>query len=224
MADTLGSVVSLVQFIADDRDAQFLDAATQVVAINAGYREFQRRMAIKGSPILKNSVVLAIPAVTCTQIDLAGSQGATLPADFNIPYRLWEKQTGITDYFDSHPMVERADTLPDRIQDTYLRDWRFENNVIKLVGATSANSVRMLYANYLAALVNTSSVIPVPFALDAIAWATLYQVALARGATEDYRQQCSQMVEFQLEQLAGLHIKREQRIRRRRMPHSAGKF
>ena len=116
MADTVATVASQVQFLADDWDGNILDVARQLPAINAGWREFQRRAAVRELPFMRATAEINVTA---------GVKTLTLPADFDVPLVLHEKQLGSTDFYENHEMVEKTE-LPDIPPDFYLRYWKFE--------------------------------------------------------------------------------------------------
>ncbi len=229
MPDTADSIASLCRVIADD-DAvapQFLDTAYALPLINAGWREVQRRLALAGSPILRQTVILVVPANT-TQINSTGAitNGAAtdtpvLPADFIMPYRL-EEQPVSTPTNDFAPMDEKR--WPRGVQPKQLLGvWSWEGGVITFIGATQDLNVRMEYARFLPSFETPDDAAPT-WAIDAIAWGTLFMVALARGASDAHRDRCSVMADQQLAQLQSLHVKRDQQMRRHRPAHRRWRF
>jgi hypothetical protein len=218
MADTVDQLASAVRFIADDPEIASLSTPLLLGSINAGWREFQRRFALKGSPIMKKTVEINLPAATTT-IDTTTTP--PLPEDFILPYYIEEKVQGSNDWFME---VKEREWPREAVRGSYLFNWAWQNGAINFLGATRALTIRLLYGKFFPVLVLPDDTIPIPWAIDAIKWCVLYEIALARGAPDVYRDRCDQMAERQLEQLASIHVKREQRLPRHRRSHSAGRF
>ena len=215
MSDTADSIASYVRFIADDQEISFLDTAVQLASINEGWSELQRRLALRGSPILEKTVVLAVPAST-TVINSDTTQAVFLPDDFVMPYTLEERVSGSTDLF--CPMDEK-NWPPGSVPSQFLHYWAWQDNALNFLGATQPLEVRMTYVKFLPAFDAPNTPIPIPWAVSAIAYCVLVTVALARGAPDAYRDRCSAMAEQQLDQLTAIHVKRNQLQRRHRPAH-----
>jgi len=219
MGDTIEALASYIRFVSDDREGNWSELAEMLPPINAGWREFQRRMILKGSPIFKKTVEIDIPAVTGTRLD--STTTPALPADFMFPYFIEEKVTGTSDEW----IETRERQVPAGvIQTLYLNSWSWQDNGINFLGATRPITIRLLYGKSLPSFEAEDDEIPIPLAVDAIAWCVLYDVALAKGATDSYRDRCSKMADECIETLGSLHVKREQWMTQRRRAHSAGRF
>ena len=239
MADTAESVADLIRFIADDQEGVWLDFAVQLSSINAGWREFQRRMLLRGVSLLRKTATIDLPAFTIlidsTQTILSVQTvfgGAVfppnsplplilIPDDFVLPYKLEEKVTGSADDWAD---MEEKDWPPGVTPGSYLSRWAWQNGALNFLGANRALTIRLLYGKQFPSFEAETDTIPIPFAIDGIAWSTLFQVALARGASDAYRDRCSQMADQQIEQLTAIHVQRDQRVRRHRPAHNAHRF
>ena len=104
----------------------------------------------------------------------------------------------------------------------FLTTYSWKGGTINFTGATTPTEIRMEYAKQYLPFISPNQPIPVPYAVDAIAWAVLFMTALARGAPDAYRDRCSGMVDRELEQLEVMDVKRDQRMPRHRQAHRAG--
>lgn len=220
MSDTVDTVATAVRFIADDQEGDWLDTALQLASINMGWREVQRRLLLAGSPIMQKTVVLTVPNGTS---ELSATSTPALPTDFFMPHILEERPTGSPSNIDYSPMEEQRwpQGIPPR---EALRAWSWEGGVITFVGATRDVDVRMEYARTFDSFTDPEDEIPIPFVVDAIAWAVLFTVALARGSADSYRDRCSAMCDAQLSLMAQMHVKRDQYRRIHRPQHHRGRF
>ena len=218
--ETVGTVVSLVQFICDDWEMDNLNMATQLPAINSGFREFQRRCAMRDMPFMRNTTVLSVPANT-TAISMTSTP--PLPDDFVLPLKLREKQVGSNDFFENHD-IWRETTLPDMPPGTYLRFYTFEAGQINLLGATVPLSLQIQYQKFFPLLADEQDALPIPYSADPIAHFTALQVALARGVSEEFRARVSAMGEATLDELTSIYVKSEQLQTRRRRMNMPGRF
>jgi len=234
MAETVDTVASLVRFIADDQEASWLDTAVQLASINAGWREFQRRMMLRSSPIFKKMAVIDIDAFTTllspTQtvvngsvvLNTDGSNKVLLPDNFILPYTVEERVQGATT--DRFQEVKEVEWPVGTLATQWLCYWAWQDGGLNFVGSTRALTIRVEYSHALPVFTDKTDTIPISLAADAIAWCVLYQVALARGSSADYRDRCGAQAEAQIDQLTGIHVQRDQRQRRHRRPHLAGRF
>ncbi|MFZ0634540.1 MAG: hypothetical protein WAM08_03390, partial [Candidatus Acidiferrales bacterium] len=131
--------------------------------------------------ILVSEVDIDLPltgGVTLTQ--LADTSDPQLPTDLLAPHQLWEQLTGSTDLF--IPMEKIVGGLPNLQPSTYLRMWEWREDMINLIGATSAITVRLRYEKLLSQLVVGTDPILIRASNDALAYATAAMAARARGA------------------------------------------
>lgn len=86
----------------------------------------------------------------------AGALTLTLPADFLLPIRLFERISGATNdkWF---PMKERDWEPEDAVQVNSLNFWSFRNNAINLVGANQNRDVLLEYERQLAVIIGSTS-------------------------------------------------------------------
>ncbi len=227
MADTVNSIASLVRFIADDQEIQFLDTAVQVAPINAGYREFQRRMVLCGSSLMRQTVVLTVPANT-TQIDPMSETVQTdiagWPDNFVAPYMLWERPVSSPAIL--YRLMEECDWPLGVPPKPFLNKWAWQGGTLNFIGATQPLDVQMQYIKYYYPFIAPDQEVPVVFwgAIDAIVWATLYLVAMQRGAPADYRDRCSQNLDRIITDLTSRDVHRDQLQRRHRPAHNKWMF
>jgi hypothetical protein len=189
--DTVADVTELVRAMMNDRA---FDSVTQALLdpavwtdpillpfLNSAYRRFQRDLAARGVKTMVTDVIITVPAGT-TVIDGVTGNPPLLPTDFLFPWKLTERPTGSTQPLS--PMTPWDIGLPDRDQQTQLRDWQYVSDGIGLVGATASNDVYMRYEKALPKLtVNNSGGDPLRIlgAIDAIAAGTAQRAARARG-------------------------------------------
>jgi hypothetical protein len=217
MPDTTDSIASLIRFVADDPEIQFLDTAILLAPINAGYRECQRRLALAGSGLMKQTVILSVPAATTTIPNVALLP--PLPDDFIMPYLLWERQAGQTAQI-FQPLDEVDHLQPVTPPGPFLRRWTWQGGTINFVAANQDLDLQMEYARYLFPLIAPNQAVEFPWLIDAIVWGTLYMIALQRGAPDAYRDRCSQMCDRFLEETTAFDVKRGQLQRRHRPAHA----
>ena len=107
------------------------------VYLNSGYRYLQRKLANCGYSTFKKTVqVLAVPVIglldpgaqleisyTGTFDGVSNHASPTLPADFNWPLKLWERQTASTQIW--QPMFQARNGLVSRPQSLWLRSWYY---------------------------------------------------------------------------------------------------
>jgi hypothetical protein len=181
---TLVSVVTdaVRRLMGDDDTAVYTDATLLPGAgqgpINQAYRYVQHQLVNRGCSVLREtSSVLAVPAGLTS---ITSISSPALPADIIVPYKLWERTTGSTSNAD-WMLMTRGDELPDRVQYSYLGDWRFEGGNIDLVGATVGCDVRISYERLLTPFSATTDPVGILGAEDAIAFYTAALMAMSRG-------------------------------------------
>lgn len=222
--DTVDSIASLVRFNADDLEIQFLDGAILLAPINAAWREVQRRLTLADSPIMRKTVLLTLPA---GQTEIGPEPTPTvagvlyLPDDFVLPYRIKQRPSNMTT--NEFSLMDEVRWPREVTQSNLLTGWSWEGNVINFVGATGEIQLQLEYARRFYPFIDNSDTVPIEFAADAIAWMTLFMVAVQRGA-DAIRDRCSQVAEQQLSQLIQFHVKRDQGRRVHRPEHHRGRF
>ena len=173
--------LNLTRALMNDAAGSVFNDATLMPLLNSAYRALQRELAEAGVSILVSEVDIDLPltgGVTLTQ--LADTSDPQLPTDLLAPHQLWEQQTGSTDLF--IPMEKIVGGLPNLQPSTYLRMWEWREDMINLIGATSAITVRLRYEKLLSQLVVGTDPILIRASNDALAYATAAMAARARGA------------------------------------------
>ncbi|MFZ0878897.1 MAG: hypothetical protein WA002_05340, partial [Candidatus Acidiferrales bacterium] len=173
--------LNLTRALMNDAAGSVFNDATLMPLLNSAYRALQRELAEAGVSILVSEVDIDLPltgGVTLTQ--LADTSDPQLPTDLLAPHQLWEQLTGSTDLF--IPMEKIVGGLPNLQPSTYLRMWEWREDMINLIGATSAITVRLRYEKLLSQLVVGTDPILIRASNDALAYATAAMAARARGA------------------------------------------
>lgn len=173
--------LNLTRALMNDAAGSVFNDATLMPLLNSAYRALQRELAEAGVSILVSEVDIDLPltgGVTLTQ--LADTSDPQLPTDLLAPHQLWEQLTGSTDLF--IPMEKIVGGLPNLQPSTYLRMWEWREDMINLIGATSAITVRLRYEKLLSQLVVGTDPILIRASNDAPAYATAAMAARARGA------------------------------------------
>lgn len=173
-------VVTLIQQTADPM-AAWATSAYLAPYIKAAYREVQRRLATGGATIATNQQDVALPAAATT---LSLTTTPALTADFVAPYRLWEKAS--TDSASAFIEMRGVEELPFRDQTTMLQQWMWLGGVIKFVGATQANTVRVEYESTLALPAGTpadNTDLVIPGIEDPMAWYAASHATMPRDPT-----------------------------------------
>jgi hypothetical protein len=175
---------SVRRLLGDDDSAVYTDATLIPAAgqgpVNHAYRVLQARMVNRGCSVLRDtSAVLSVGAGV---VVINAASTPALPADFIVPYDLWERPAGGTNA--DWALIDRGDVLPDRLQTSYLGDWKFEGGGIDLVGATQGVEIKMLYEKLLTPFATTGDAIGILGAEDALSYYTASLMAVSRGMHE----------------------------------------
>jgi hypothetical protein len=166
------------------------------VFLNSGYRALQRRLANAGYATFKKTVqIIGVPVIgqldpgmqleisyTGTYDGVENHATPVLPADFNWPLKLWERQTLTTQIW--QPMSLARNGLISRPQSIWLHSWLYEQEQLVFRGATQVNDLQLRYVPFLPELVLTPepSQVPLLRCENALAAYVLYAYALARGS------------------------------------------
>jgi hypothetical protein len=225
MPDVASDVGALAAAWMNDAAQALWTNAILLPYIRSGYRRLQRDLATAGVRLSQGETQITLPAAG-TQLDSVGTPpNAQLPADFLWPRKLSEKpssqQYGFAD------MRFCPGSLPDRAPASFLVDWRYVGDpsnavpgVIQFVGATQSVVLKLEYDRSLPNLPATNSAVLIPDALEALAAATVEQVAASRGRAVAGQ---SQEARYQLEKQTLVdRLKRfEQRYPVRRRPYGS---
>lgn len=161
----------------DDDTAVYLDA-TLLTPINQGHRLIQQKLVNRGCSVLRDtSAVITLPAGATT---LTAATTPALPADFMVPYKIWERRAGTT-VADFQPMTKKDSELEDRTQFDYLAEWKFEGGGIEFVGATIDIDIKILYEKILADYTASANPLTIIGEEDALAFYGAAYAATSRG-------------------------------------------
>lgn len=80
----------------------------------------------------------------------------TLPSDFLLPLRLWERASGSTNEDDYVEIFEK-DWEEDTAPSNTLNQWAFRNNTINFIGCTVAREVKLYYDRMILAITSANS-------------------------------------------------------------------
>jgi hypothetical protein len=162
--------------------------------IVAAWREFQAYLANLGYSRFKKPLLLtAFPPVanfdpaSWTTLNWSGyfdgealwvpPAVGVLPADWILPLRIWERQTGSNSQFDLAPMEMAVDVLPDCRKGPWNRYWLWENDTLYMPGSLYSMDFRFEYAAYLPdfladpdGVVLPNQAVPVMRARNPLAW------------------------------------------------------
>ncbi len=203
------------------------------VYLNSGYRLLQRRLANCGYLTFKKTVqILGVPVIgaldpgmqleisyTGTFDGVKNHATPTLPADFNWPLKLWERQTETTQLW--LPMHIARDGLISRPQSIWLRSWAYEGEQLVFRGATQVNDLQLRYVPFQQDLVLTPEPSPVPILRceNALAAYILYAYAMARGSA--LLAEIQQLVEMFVKEMlrSDAQVKQHGNLRRRSYSH-----
>jgi len=202
------------------------------IYLNGGYRYIQKKLWNSGirSPI-KEQILLNVTPVPATALDPATqvfidyseyfdglNQNATpvLPTDMLMPQRIWERQHGTLQNY--VPMVQAQDGLPSRSQTICLGVWEWRGDKIWMTGATQANDLRLRYQAFFPDVAKSSDLILLTRCENALAWATAWEFAKARGGA--FADSCKQNADDELKEIRNENSRQQQRKNIRRVPYS----
>jgi hypothetical protein len=177
--------------------------------------DLESAMLEAGIPYMEtNSSTLALTAIT--SVAISSSSSPALPSDLLIPILLEERKTGSGAQF--VPMIER-ERLPERAQYETLQDWCWEDDQIKLVGATAATDVKIEYQKSLGAISATTSSIYVLGSKKYLALRASSIAALTVGNNPERSFQLKAEASTELSRFIVSRIKETQNYPARRLPY-----
>lgn len=141
-----------------------------------------------------------------------------LPVDLILPLKLWERQTGTTN-FTGGPMRQPNGGLVSMTQQQFLVDWEWQNDQLRFRGATQSQDLKILYEKHLAKLGASTDPLPIRGALNAAAYFAANIFAASRGGAIAPDAKKTAMEEIAL--LQAISARRRQRKQVRRRPYSA---
>jgi hypothetical protein len=139
-----------------------------------------------------------------------------LPADLVVPLKLSERQTGTTNQ--AQPLRQPNSGLVPFSQDLYLRQWEWEADGIRTLGAMQSLDAKLKYEKHLPKLVSPTDPVPIRGVVNAAAYFSALIYAEGRGGVvaPNFKQNASEEI-FLLQQLS---VRRKQHKQVRRRPYS----
>lgn len=137
-----------------------------------------------------------------------------LPVDLILPLKLWERQSGTTNY--AEPMHETTSGLGRNIQGQYLCEWEWKTDGLRFRGATQSQDVKMEYEKRLPRVVTVDDPVPIRGCLNALAYYAADLLASSRGGViaPKWKTEATENI-FLLQQVSA---RRKQRKPTRRKP------
>jgi hypothetical protein len=139
-----------------------------------------------------------------------------LPADLILPLKLWERQTGTTNF--PVPMQQPNTGLFCMSQQTYFVDWEWKSDGLRTRGALQSQDMKMLYEKHLPLLVAATDPVPIRGVVNAAAYQGAKIFTASRGGAILPKFEAEAAAEiFLLQQISA---RRRQRKQVRRQPYS----
>lgn len=181
--------------------------------INAEYERLQSKLIEHGVPSVKKTFAAITVSIGATTIPLGGGAGQ-LPNDFVEPIFLHERPNGglITDYV---PMSERRN-LPKINQAPELVYWSWDEEVIQLVGATTARQVQISGYKSLPLLTTLQSTITINNSKGYLAVATAARAALTVSHNPTLASALRETANQMLDEMLGKYARKGQSLSIRR--------
>jgi hypothetical protein len=240
--DTAGDVLNRIRTILNDSEIAGGDVITNTAPfafdlVNAGYETVQRQLAQSGDETnLTTAWLIGLPAMPVVDpegrmiVDDTGTSiiyptpasdvfflTPQLPTDLVVPVRLWERQTGTTN-FTGGPMKQPSRGLLNLDQQTYLIDWEWKADGLRFRGALQSQDVKIEYEKKLPKLAAPTDPVPIRGVLNAAAYHSALIFAQARGGTISPAAKAH--ADEEVSSLRFLNTRRRQHIQRRRQPYS----
>ena len=239
--NTADDVLTRVRTICNDSEVQGGDVITDTAPfafdlLNAGFERVQLELAKYGvevdttetwliglptMPTIDPEARMVIDDTGCNIIYPNGvgtsfSSTPALPSDLILPLKLWERQTGTTDQ--AAPLKQPNAGLLPFSQDLYLRQWEWEADGIRTLGATQSLDLKLKYEKHLPKLVSPTDPVPIRGVVNAAAYFCALIFAEGRGGvvSPNFKANAQEEI-FLLQQIS---VRRRQRKQVRRRPYS----
>jgi hypothetical protein len=145
----------------------------------------------------------------------SSTQTPQLPVNLVLPLKLWERQTGTTNY--PSPMKQRNGGLNTMTQQTFLVDWEWIADSLQFRGALQSQDIKIKGEKQLAPIASVNDPVPIRGVTNAVAWELAAAFALSRGSPiAAGMDKAGQDEIFALQQLS---VRRRQRKHSRRRPY-----
>jgi hypothetical protein len=140
-----------------------------------------------------------------------------LPVDLVVPLKLWERQSGTTNYT-GPPMKQKNDGLLPMMQQTQFVDWQWMSDGIYLRGALQVQDLKVRYEKQLPLLVAVTDQVPIRGVVNAAAYWGAKVFCESRGGA--VAPQFAKNAEDEIFKLCQVSVRRRQRKQVRRQPFS----
>jgi hypothetical protein len=216
MSVTATAIYTEARALLNDTSAAIYTDAVMLPFINKAYDELQSIFNDNDIPVnAEDTLVLTVPANTVT---LSLTSTPALPADFMFPITLWERQQADNLQSDFMLMFARR-TLPKRDPDTYLIDWVWQGEVIKLIGATAITEVQIYYKKKLTAIASGATEVLITDAKTFLAERLAGMCSFYIGENETRAATLQQAAELSADRLISRIVKMRQDTPVRRLPN-----
>lgn len=182
--------------------------------INTVYEGLQQILIEHGAPIFKTKFAPITVAALATSIPYGTGIAGELPNNFVSPIKLWERAVGQTD-LDYVEMIEKSE-LPFANQTGELIYWSWDEEAIKLVGATSIRQVLISGYKMLPLLAEEKDTVAISYAKDYLAAATAAQAALSLSHNPTLAARIDAIATTKLEKMLSRYVKKDQSLPIRR--------
>jgi hypothetical protein len=236
--NTAEDVLNRVRFIINDSEVAGGDVLTDTnpftfSVLNTGYERVQKELASVGLEVSQVEVwIIGLPIMpitdpegrmiiddTGTNIIYPGGVGdifsltPQLPTDLVLPLKLWERQTGTTDFL--NPMVQPNTGLLDMTPQTFLYDWEWKTDGLRFRGATQSQDIKLLYRKKLPLLVAPTDPVPIRDVTNAAAYYAAAAFVSSRGGAVAPAFKQEAVEEIQLYKMDSARRRQRKQVRRR---------
>jgi hypothetical protein len=224
--NTAGQITSLVRSLLNDSQGNLFTDTLLLPYLNSAYRKVQRAIANVGAGgFIQDDALLVVTAVAqqdpSLQVSITDATAPPnqLPTDLLVPLKIWERPNGSSDDFAEMVDLTRHGGLPSRDQDVNLSVWEWRADGLWFLGATQDTQIRLRYLAAYPDFTDSTSVVLVRNAQEALAYATAALAGWARGSP--LAEKWDDAATDAIEDLVSAAVRREQQSVRRRRPYSS---
>lgn len=212
------AILDRVRVLLNDVGAAIFTNTVLLPYLDKAYDEAQEIMEDNDIPTQnERTATLSVPANTTL---LNYTSTPPLPTDFLYPVRLWERNSGSSDLWT--PM-DPTRWEPNRQRESYLLDWTWREEEIKLIGATQARDLRIDYKKVLTAITTTAITIPAHRLKTFLESRTALLASFMIGENETRSATLQQDAELAMERIISVGVKNRQAVPVRRLPFRVGR-
>jgi len=203
----------------NDNTRSIFTYAAQLPYLRTAFRELEELYQANSVPVTNAQVQNLIIAVGVT--DIGGPTGPALPNDFIEPIKLYERQQGST--YDFVEMTHREFLPTNQVPLNLLTFWSFEDQIIKLLEATSIMEVLLRYtAKSFGNIENENTQIRISNTRTFLGYRTAALCAEFIGENTERAQSLNIMAQLAVDRVLNITTKGRQNIATRRRPFLAG--